>query len=660
MQLPLVDSLLALEDLIQDTTQVRVEPGTGNLALALEGELTPIVLAQELGRVGELRLERSFRLNDITGLHQRFQEWQDPVQAIPLKALYSQLPDPPAEQVIPPLSTPVQIDSVVRLPEGLYAVAYRQGTLQIVLENRYPVPVEIAPLPGYGQSGILLQTPGYGEWFVPLTALQSTIPPGERRGEENSPGGVIRAPLAGVVVTRQTRIQCALTSPGSGGQQVTYTDASLFRVFLQPRDVEVEWAHILPAGWNAEILVELPLPNGAEISSAEIAAFSAQLELDNGFPFGADGIWRFGQLRSRTGEPVSRSLAIPASAEVYQRVSEQGPIVLVPEPEDAGSIRALRIRLQLQIQQPSDIVTVRAEQGVVLRVVVDTLLLRTARGTRLPVGSFETQAQSEVWLQGNLGLLSQVEVELAELIIEAVLENSAAVGFRVEGTVEVADRNGTVMARLPVTPQFVAPAVEQGGTVTAQQTRWELRYSDVGLTNRPRFVRFLWTVTPEASGTWAFADTSQIRGRVQVLIPVRVRVQQLSYEQQWAFTGGDMLRRQGQRIERAEVIVETRNRFPVTLQFFLVFADTLDSVRVPLEGVVSIPAAPVTLSGVAETEGHGLQRIVLDSWQIPLLLRADRLRLELRAQTTAQQYVRIRTSDYVHLRAMLRAELAVP
>jgi len=28
--------------------------------------------------------------------------------------------------------------------------------------------------------------------------------------------------------------------------------------------------------------------------------------------------------------------------------------------------------------------------------------------------------------------------------------------------------------------------------------------------------------------------------------------------------------------------------------------------------------------------------------------------------TTAEQYVRIRSSDYVHLRAMLRAELALP
>ncbi len=660
VQLPLVDSLLTLQELIADTTQLHIEPGSGNLSLALAGELTPVILGKELGRIDTLRFERSFQLNDIAAFREHFQGWSHGALELPLRSLFPQIPQPPAEAVVPPIAAPVQIDSILRLPEEILAVAYRAGTAELRVENRYPVPIRIEAPAGYSQPGIVLRTPGYGEWFVPVSAAQQVIPPGESRGQSTDPGGPLHLPLAGVVLSAETQLSLSLSSPGSGGQRVAYSSESVLRVVLQPSGVELVWARVLPSSaWEAELPVEVPLPNDAALSGGTFHLLALRTEVENGFPIALRGEWRFGQLR-RNGTPVRQTFSLGAGERREDELVLQGPLALVPETEDQGVIRTLRLRSWVQLPPAAEPVTLQAEHGVTVRVVVDTVAIAWAEGRQLPVASFPAQAESEVWLQGNLGLLSQVEVEFAELLIEAQLENTAAVGFRVEGTIEVADRNRGVLARLPVPPQTVQPAVKEAGILRGQQTRWELRYTGVRLTERPRFVRFLWTVVPEADQGWAFADTSRLRGNVTVLIPVRMRIQQLRYENQWAWTGGEVLRRQGQKLERATLVVEVKNRFPVGLQLFVVFSDSLGSVRVPPEGELVFGAAPVEASGVAVREQHSIERIELDERHLPGILHAQQVALTLVGRTEAADYVRVRSSDYVHLRVMLRAEMSLP
>ncbi len=656
VQLPLVDSLLTLQDLLTDTTQLRVEPGTGNLSLALSGGLSPVSFGTELGRIGKLQLERTFRLNDIAGFRGHFEGWSHAALEVPVVALFPQVPQPPSDAVFPPIP-PVAVDSALRLPAEVKAVAYRAGRAELVVENRCPIPLRIEPPAGHTQPGIVLRTPGYGEWFVPVTPQQRDIPPGESRGRRTDPGGLLQMPLAGVVLSAQTRIALALSSVGSGGQRVPYGPESALRIMLQPQEVELDWAQVFASGWEAELPLEVALPNEATLSGAEFRQLVVRTECRNGFPLGFQGEWRLEQLR-RSGIPVSRSFSVGAGEQYAGELALEGPLVLVPEPEDQGGIRALRFRTWLQAQPLQELITLRAEQEIALQVLVDTIALAWARGMQLPVASFEVQTESEVWLQGNLGLLSQVEVEFAEVLVEVQLENTAAVGARVEGTVEIADRNKTVLARLAVPPQSIQPAELPG--LRGRQTRWELRYSNVRLTERPRFVRFFWTVVPESGSEWAFADTSQLRGSVTVLIPVRVRVQQLRYEGQWAFTGGEALRRQGEKLERATVMVEVRNRFPVGLQLFLVFSDSLGFVRVPPEGELVFRAAPVGTSGIAVGEQHDIQHFELDERHIPGILHAQQLALTFVGRTEAADFVRLRTSDYVHLRVMLRAEMSVP
>ncbi|MCS7176119.1 MAG: hypothetical protein NZ960_00605 [Candidatus Kapabacteria bacterium] len=659
LQVPLVDSTLFLGDLVEDTSQVIVEPGTGNIALALAGELSPVNLAQHLGRIEELRLERQFSVNEIAGIRQRFEEWQEPVLQTSLRTLFPGLPEPPSSESIPSTSGSLVIDSLLRLPEGIIEVAYRQGELAFVLENRYPVPVVVEEAPGYGRPGIVIRTDGVGEWFFPLTEFQRSIPAGATRGRTTDPGGEIRMPLTGVVLGQRSRIILAVSSPGSGGQVVSYTSESLFSIFCQPQEVGIEWARIAPREWTAELVLELPLPYGAELTDGKGRSLRARVEMRNDLPLGFQGHSRLGQLLCGA-EPLQRAFSLAPMSSDTQVVECAGPVFLRPEPEDNGVVRTLRLRVALLVQPPGQPVVIRAADVIEVNVVVAEFILEHASGTRLPVVSFEFHTESEVWLRGNLGLLSEVEVELSEVLVEVELENSAAVGFRVEGRLEIADRNKTVMARLPIPSQQLQAAQEEGGAIVPQQTRWELRYAEVRLVNRPRFVRFLLSVHPQASGHWAFVDTSQLRGRVQVLLPLRLRAQRLLYEQEWSFTGGEQLRRQGQRVERATVVMEVKNRIPIAVHLRLVLSDTLGWVQVPPDGELFVAAAPVSPSGIAVGEQYTVQRFELDERHLPGILQANRLKVWLAAATTAQQYVRIRTSDYVSLRASLRAELSVP
>jgi hypothetical protein len=121
-----------------------------------------------------------------------------------------------------------------------------------------------------------------------------------------------------------------------------------------------------------------------------------------------------------------------------------------------------------------------------------------------------------------------------------------------------------------------------------------------------------------------------------------------------------VLRRQGQKLERATLVVEVKNRFPVGLQLFVVFSDSLGSVRVPPEGELVFGAAPVEASGVAVREQHSIERIELDERHLPGILHAQQVALTLVGRTEAADYVRVRSSDYVHLRVMLRAEMSLP
>jgi hypothetical protein len=78
--------------------------------------------------------------------------------------------------------------------------------------------------------------------------------------------------------------------------------------------------------------------------------------------------------------------------------------------------------------------------------------------------------------------------------------------------------------------------------------------------------------------------------------------------------------------------------------------------RLPPQAPLWIAAAPVTAAGVGAAPQKVLSSFPLSQEQLELLRRADRVRVRLRGETSAGQYVRIRSSDWVHMRATLQIE----
>jgi hypothetical protein len=220
----------------------------------------------------------------------------------------------------------------------------------------------------------------------------------------------------------------------------------------------------------------------------------------------------------------------------------------------------------------------------------------------------------------------------------------------------VLDRTRNLLARLTIPEQLVEPAELIGGELRARPSHWQLRYTDVVLRARPRFVRFLWRIRVEGPPKWAVADSSQIFGRVELVVPVRLRIQRLEFDTLWALTGGETLRRQSRAVRSARAVVEVYNLFPVALELQLTLADSLDSLRLPPQAPLWIAAAPVTAAGVGAAPQKVLSSFPLSQEQLELLRRADRVRVRLRGETSAGQYVRIRSSDWVHMRATLQIE----
>jgi hypothetical protein len=68
----------------------------------------------------------------------------------------------------------------------------------------------------------------------------------------------------------------------------------------------------------------------------------------------------------------------------------------------------------------------------------------------------------------------------------------------------------------------------------------------------------------------------------------------------------------------------------------------------------------VEASGVAVGERRSIEHVELDERHIPGILHAQQIALTLVGRTEAAEYVRVRSSDYVHLRVMLRAEMSLP
>jgi hypothetical protein len=654
--LPLVDSLLVLEQLIKDTAQIRRDPATGNLAIAFGGELTPVRVAEELTRIAPLQRRYAVSAAEEDTLQAHFRQWwqRTLVLALPLLRCFPQLPAPPAQTVVPSVSG-VQVEQPATLPAEIQAVEFRHGIANLVLHNGYPVPLSIEPPPGQSQPGILLQTPGYGEWFVALSPMQRLIPPGETRGLPSDPGGEIRVGLDGMVLTSATRIVLQLGSPGSGGQPVRYDTMPVFSARLIPQGSAFRWAELRLPELELLLPLSVELPNQAALEEARLSEIALHCRFRNDLPISVQGQLYFPQLRSADGQPLTFPLQLEPKASAEWREQRTG-VLLRPVAEDLGSVRVLRAYARLRVPSQQSFQRFWDSDTLLAELSLERFHVAWAQGERLPVVEFEAQTESEVWLRGNLGALSQMELELAELLLEAHLENSAAVAFRIEGTAEVLDRTRNLLARLTIPEQLVEPAELIGGELRARPSHWQLRYTDVVLRARPRFVRFLWRIRVEGPPKWAVADSSQIFGRVELVVPVRLRIQRLEFDTLWALTGGETLRRQSRAVRSARAVVEVYNLFPVALELQLTLADSLDSLRLPPQAPLWIAAAPVTAAGVGAAPQKVLSSFPLSQEQLELLRRADRVRVRLRGETSAGQYVRIRSSDWVHMRAILQIE----
>ena len=654
--LPLVDSLLVLEQLIEDTAQIRRDPASGNLAIAFGGELTPVKVAEELTRIAPLQLRYAVSATEEDTLQRHFRQWwqRTLMLALPLSQLFPQLPAPPAQTVIPAVSN-VQVEQPMALPAEVQAVEFSRGVANLVLYNGYPVPLSIEPPPGQSQPGILLQTPGHGEWFIGVSPQQRLLPPGETRGLPSDPGGEIGVRLDGVTLSAATRIVLRMSSPGSGGQQVRYDTVPVFSMRLILREFAFHWAELRLPELELVLPLSVELPNQAVLEEARLSEIELSYRLHNGFPVPVQGELRFPQLRSENGQPLMFPLQLEAESLAEGR-EQRAELLLRPVAEDFGAVRMLRAYVHLRVPPQQSFRRFWDSDTLSAELSLERFRVAWAQGERLPVVEFEAQTESEVWLRGNLGALAQMELELAELLLEAHLENSAAVAFRIEGTVEVLDRTRNLLARLVIPEQLVEPAEHVAGELRARPSHWQLRYTDVVLRARPRFVRFLWRIRVEGPPRWAVADSSQISGRVELVVPVRLRIQKLEFDTLWALTGGEMLRRQSRAVRSARAVVEVYNFFPVALELQLTLADSLDSLRLPPQAPLWIAAASVTAAGVSAAPQKVLSSFPLSQEQLELLRRADRVRVRLRGETPVGQYVRIRSSDWVHMRATLQIE----
>lgn len=661
---PLVDSLVTLDQMVQDSALLRKD-GLGNLILVQRAALIETKIGDSL-KLRPITVNYSSTIQEQTQILERVSFGY--TTNLQLKTLYPSLPQPPATTVIPALGATKgdSFESPILSPKEVEYASFRKATVQVIVRNNFPIDMEVGILPGQSSPGFVISTPGQKDIFMPLTALQKTVPKSQTRGDSSSTGGAITLQISDQMLTLDSRIKAVVTSLGSGGKPVSYDSTNILQVNVRIKNTTIRQAKLAISKQPLRFLVSTPLMDGATLSEAELLDFQTTLQMTNNFPVSGVATIHLPQLHRVTdGREFSQQLSIKKNQNTPIPLSSGGYAYrITPDSIDKVDNNSTIKDLHVFIDVLTDAIpstsmeTFDEGNNFKLTGTINSLQLKYAAGTSLPQTNITFSSKVDFKPQGNIDKISFNRLQAKDSYLEMKLLNTAGVEAHFSGKASLLDAADKIITTVTIPLQTIRSATITGSKTIPYETILNIPLGSLDIPEFPKYAKIEATVTTTPNTPFLVSNTDYFSGTAEVRIPLTVNIAGGNFHNMNTITVSSEIRERQKNMSSALLTFEAKNRIPANVSCNIQFYDAEGNVilKVPKTNLISLSAAHSGGDGIADGEIKTSFSLKIDSSDVTQILSASHYSFDFNFDAnnaSSNPYIKFLTSDYIHVRAML-------
>jgi hypothetical protein len=664
LTLPLVDSLITLDEMVQDSALLRKD-GLGNLILVQRAVLSPTKIGDSL-RLRPITVNYSSTIQEQTEILERVSFGY--TTNIPLKTLYPALPAPPAVSVIPPLASSGEyIESPILSPNDVEYAAFRKATVQVIIKNNFPVDMEIGTLPAQTSAGFIISTPGQSDVFMPLTAAQRIITALQTRGDSTSSGGMILLQISEQMLTQDSRIKAVLRSVGSNGKPASYDDSNILQITVRIHNTTIRQGKLALNRQPLRFRVSTPLMDNTILTEAELLDFQTSLTLTNNFPISGTATIHLPQLhRVSDGREFLQQFLIGKKQSKVLTLSSAGYAYrITPDSLDRATNNSTIKELHVVIDILTDEIASASKElfdesdNFKLNGTINALQLKFAAGTSLPKTSIDFSSKVDFKPQGNIDKISFNRLLAKESYLEVRLLNTAGVEAKFSGKASLLDASEKVITTVNIPLQTIRSATINGTSTVPFETVLSIPLGALDIPEFPKFARIEATVTTTTNTPFLVNNTDYFSGTAEVRIPLSINIAGGNFHKVTDMSVSSEIRERQKNLYSALITFEAKNRIPANVGCTLLFYNAQGDVilQLPKPNPIAMLAAPFGIDGIANGETKTIFSLKVDSADVSQILTATQysfdFNFDAQNRSGSNPYIKFLTNDYLHIRAML-------
>ncbi len=663
LTVPLVDSIVTLDQMVQDSALLRKD-GLGNLILVQRADLLQTKIGDSL-RLRPITVNYSSTIQEQTQILERvsFGYTTD----VPLIALYPALPAPPALSVIPALgSNGEDFESPILSENEADYAEFRKATVQVIIKNDLPIDMEIGTMTGQSSPGFVITTPGQKDIIIPLTAAQRIIPKLQTRGDSTNTGGAITVQISDQMLTQASRIKAVLKSSGSNGAQVSYDASNVARVTVRIKNTTIRQAKLAISKQPLHFEVSTPLLDNTVLTSAELLNFQTSMTMVNNFPVSGVATIRLPQMhRVSDGREFFQQFSIKKNQTVPIALTSAGDgYRITPDSLDRANNNSTIKELHVFIDVVTDAIPPSAKEvfdesdNFKLNGTINTLQLKFAAGTSLPVTSITFTSMVDFKPQGNIDKITFNRLQAKDSYLEMRLLNTAGVAANFSGKATLLDASEKVITTVTIPMQTIKSATIAGSVTFPFETVLSIPLGPLDIPEFPKFARIEATVATTPNTPFLVNNTDYFSGSAEVRIPLTINIAGGNFHNINSMNISDDIRDRQKNMSSAILTFEAKNRIPANVSCSMQFYDVVGNVilKIPKENPISLLEAHFGTDGIADKEIKTIFSLKIDSADVTQILASSRYSFDFNFDAnnaSANPYIKFLTSDYLHIRAML-------
>lgn len=644
LALPLADTSFTLDQLLQDSSFLKRDARNGNFAIVKDFALPTIKLGDSLA-INSVSLNYATTINEQRDMIARYLKWNNIMLTV--QKFDSTLPRSGTVEI-----SPFEVDANIpfKPADEVDYVHFKSGTVFISAVNNLPIDVEIVNPKGYNQPGIVIATPGESNVFIPLSNEQRIIRRGSTIGRQDSPGGVLQFALDNRKLSAGTLIKLRVRSQGSGAGTVQYTEANTFLFTITLDNPQFRSARLALPQQHIDMNNEAPLPPDTRITEAEISAFAANLDVHNDFALGGNATLVMPQLiNARTNQPYTYTFRIEKKQTQNIKLSNNGDVYrFTPDAFDQQQGGVItKLRMQFGVISDNSKAKEDFSESDVFSVsgIVSPIRFKSATGLN------SSKKQVDFSSSVNLGTddISNLNVQsfaFEKVLLDATIRNGSPLSGVFNGNVTLTDKKGTTLTTLHLDERTI-------GANSTTDISYELK--DLELSAFPANAIINGTVRTLNGEQFTVSENSVIEGNARLSIPLAMRLTGGEYSTAGRLIFSDEIKQVQQNINTADVLIESRNRIPASVDVSIAFYDEAGTMTLLLPAGDS--PQPLRINPAVNYEASkSFTRLSVSGKDVQKLLNSYRYTITARFATPAGIYSTFKSSDYLHLKVNIECK----